>query len=104
MPCTDEVSYADVYLVACSTCDWKALMADEHRVSNLYTPESCYRKSSSTYNRAAKYKSVIAIREGLKFLGGAQDDKEEREHLQRAIAEVGGVSALPIACAEKVLC
>lgn len=90
--------------MTCSKCDWKALMADEHRVSNLYTPESCYRKSSSTYNRAAKYKSVIAIREGLKFLGGAQDDKEEREHLQRTIAELRGVNALSIACADSVLC
>ena len=79
-------------------------MAEEHRVSNLYTPESCYRKSFSTYNRAAKYKSVIAIREGLKFLGGAQDDKEEREHLQRTIAELRGVNALSIACADSVLC
>ena len=104
MPCSGEHCMLMSILMACSKCNWKALMADEHRVSNLYTPESCYRKSFSTYNRAAKYKSVIAIREGLKFLGGAQDDKEEREQLQRTIAELRGVSALSIACADSVLC
>ena len=78
-------------------CDWKALMGDTHRVQNLYTPESNYRKSASAYNPAARTKSVSAIRDGLRFLGGAQDDKEERNQLAKIIAEgteVGGTRLL----------
>lgn len=62
-------------------------MTDNHRVRNLYTPESNYRKNASEYNPAARTKSVSAIREALRFLGGAQDDREERNQLAQLIAE-----------------
>ncbi len=71
----------------CRNCDWKTLMGGSHKVSNLYTPESNYRKSASAYNPAAKTQSVSAIREALRFLGGAQDDREERNQLAKLIAE-----------------
>ena len=71
----------------CRGCDWKTLMGDNHRVRNLYTPESNFRKSASEYNPAARTKSVSAIRDALRFLGGAQDDREERNQLQQLIAE-----------------
>ena len=69
-------------------------MAEGVKIRNLYTPESNYRKSQSQYNSAAKTKSVSAIREGLRYLGGAQDDREEREQLAQAIAEGKGVSQM----------
>jgi len=78
----------------CRDCDWKAIMAEGVKIRNLYTPESNYRKSQSQYNSAAKTKSVSAIREGLRYLGGAQDDREEREQLAQAIAEGKGVSQM----------
>ena len=76
-------------------------MGDTHRVQNLYTPESNYRKSASAYNPAARTKSVSAIRDGLRFLGGAQDDKEERNQLAKIIAdgtEVGFDSTRSLMC------
>ena len=73
-------------MLACRACDRDTLLARDHPVCNLYTPESNYRKGVSNYNREAVTKSVSAIRDP-RVLGGAQDDREERERLSREIAE-----------------
>ena len=76
----------------CRRCNVEALM-DDTKVMNLYTPESNFRKTISKYNAAAKTQSVSAIRGYQRWLGGAQDDREEREQLQQAIASTKEVRA-----------
>ena len=72
---------------------------DNTKVMNLYTPESNFRKTVSKYNAAAKTQSVSAIRGYQRWLGGAQDDREEREQLQQAIASTKEVRSSLLALA-----
>ena len=76
----------------CRRCNVEALM-ESTKVMNLYTPESNFRKTVSKYNAAAKTQSVSAIRGYQRWLGGAQDDREEHEQLQQAIASTKEVRA-----------
>lgn len=56
-------------------------------VSNLYTPESNFRARRSAYNPSARTETVTAIKDGLRYLGGPQEDGDERAKLEQLIAE-----------------
>lgn len=56
-------------------------------ISNLYTPESNFRARRSAYNPSARTETVTAIKDGLRYLGGPQEDGDQRAKLEQLIAE-----------------